>query len=444
MSIAPTDHYEAVAIFRASVIGPVMHRELARGQLVHELRELSAQRFRPPGAQSTRTYSVPTLERWLYAYRAEGLDGLRPERRSDCGYAQELTEEERELLLDIRREHPGASASLIIDTLVNEGRIDAGKISEPTLRRLYKAAGLPRTVVTKNKSANNGARLRWEADHPGALWHGDVCHFMQCKIAGKTTPVRIHGMLDDASRHDIALEARKTEKEEDMLVILVDALRIHGKPDAMYFDNGATYSGDILRTVCARLGITLLHAKPYDPQARGKMERFWRTLREGCLNFITNVASLEDLNARLKAFVEKRYRVSPHAGLLGKTPAKVYATRDPKVIDESTLRNALTIRNRRRVSNDSVLSFDGTSWELDQSYLAGQTVMVAYCFATPGEQPWVEHEGKRYVLRPLDAVKNSARKRAQRPDANEDKPMRIVEFDPVAALMEAEDVTKYF
>ncbi|MBK9262302.1 MAG: hypothetical protein IPM54_21165 [Polyangiaceae bacterium] len=104
------------------------------------------------------------------------------------------------------------------------------------------------------------------------------------------------------------------------------------------------------------------------------------------------------------------------------------------MIDESTLRNALTIRNRRRVSNDSVLSFDGTSWELDQSYLAGQTVTVAHCFATPGEPPWVEHEGKRYPLRPLDAVKNSARKRAQRPDAHEDKPTRFVEFDPVMAL----------
>jgi len=442
MSIEPTDHYEAVAIFRASVIGPVMHRELARGQLAHELRELSEQRFRPPGAKNSRTFAVPTLERWLYAYRAEGLEGLRPARRSDCGYAQELSNEERELLLDIRREHPGASVSLIIDTLVHEGRLEKDKISEPTLRRLYASEGLPRRAAKKTEGLK--ARLRWQAEKPGALWHGDVCHWMDCKIAEKTTPVRIHGMLDDASRDNIALEARKTEKEEDMLVILVDAIRRHGIPNAMYFDNGSTYRGDILQTVCARLGITLLHAKPYDPQARGKMERFWRTLREGCLNFMTGVASLEDLNARLKAFVEKRYRVSPHGGLLGKTPASVYATRDAKVIDESTLRNALTIRNRRRVSNDSVLSFDGTSWELDQSYLAGQTVMVAHCFATPGEPPWVEHEGKRYVLRPLDAVKNSARKRAQRAEAKEDKPMRVVEFDPVKALWETEDVTKYF
>ena len=435
MTIEPTDHGEAMAIFRASVIGPVMHRELAHGQLANELRDLSEQRFRPPGAKSTRTFSVPTLERWLYAYRAKGLDGLRPEKRSDSGYAQELSNEERELLLDIRRERPHASVPLILSTLVAEGRLEEDKISEPTLRRLYASAGLPRCIETDNASV----RLRWEADRPGALWHGDVCHFMQCQIAGKTTPIRIHGMLDDASRYGIALEAHLTEKEEDMLVIFVDALRRHGNPDALYFDNGATYRGDILQIVCARLGITLLHAKPYDPQARGKMERFWRTLREGCLNFITNVASLEDLNVRLKAFLDKRYHVSPHAGLLGKCPAKVYATREARVIEEPTLRAAMTVRNQRRISNDIVLSFDGTSWEIDQSYLAGKTVAVAHCFATPNEVPWVEHEGKRYVLRPLDAVKNGRSKRAQKVNPRSDKPTRIVEFDPVIALLEAED-----
>jgi putative transposase len=431
MNIEPTDHDEAVAIFRASVIGPVMHRELAHGQLSPELRKLSQERFRPPGAKNTRTFAVSTLERWLYAYRAEGLDGLRPQRRSDCGYAQELSDEERELLLDIRREHPDASVPLILKTLIDEGRIEEGKISEPTLRRLYAAEGLPRCVETENSSV----RLRWQAERPGALWHGDVCHWMQCQIAGKTTPIRIHGLLDDASRYGVALEAQMTEKEEDMLILLVDALRRHGIPDGLYLDNGATYRGEILRIVCARLGITLLHAKPYDPQARGKMERFWRTLREGCLNFLGNVASLEDANARLKAFLDKRYHVSPHAGLMGKSPSKVYATREPRVIDEQKLRAAMTVRNRRRVSNDNVLSFDGTSWEIDQTYLAGQTVMVATCFAMPNEAPWVEHEGKRLVLRPLDATKNGRRKRPSRIEPRADKPTRWVEFDPMDALM---------
>jgi transposase InsO family protein len=64
----------------------------------------------------------------------------------------------------------------------------------------------------------------------------------------------------------------------------------HGKCDALYVDNGATYRGAVLQLCCSRLGITLLHAKPYDAPARGKMERFWRRTREEALSHVGEVA----------------------------------------------------------------------------------------------------------------------------------------------------------
>ena len=432
--LKPSDHAERIAIFRATILGPVMLRDLAHGQLANELRVLSEARYRPPGASSTRTYQVPTLERWLYAYRARGLAGLRPEPRSDRGFAQELTEELRELLLDIRREHPSASVSLILDTLTEEGYFEKTQVSEPTVRRLYAAAGQPRQAKRGGKGGTT-TRLRWQTDRPGALWHGDVCHVTTCKLAGKPTPIRIHGMLDDASRYVVALEAHTTEKEVDMLGMLVDALRRWGKPDALYLDNGSTYRGEVLKTACARLQITLLHAKPYDPQARGKMERFWRTLRDGLLNYLGDVASLAELNTQLQAFLDKRYHVRPHAGLLGKSPAKVYAIREAGegAIDEAAFRLALTERTRRHVSTDNVISFDGVAYELDQGFLAGKNVTVAQCFVTPGELPWVEHEGKRLALRVLDPVKNARRKRPPRVEGA--KPIRATGFDPSKTLL---------
>ncbi len=433
MDLTPTDHGEAVAIFRATVIGPLMHRVLTHGQLAAELRALSAQRFRAPNGDSTRTYSVSTLERWLYAYRANGLEGLRPEPRSDRGFAQELPDELRELLLDIRREHPGASVPLILKTLVEEGRLDEGKISEPTVRRLYAAHNLRRHA--EKPKGESKTRLRWQAERPGALWHGDVCHLTGCTVGGKVTPIRIHGMLDDASRYVVALEAHFTEKETEMLALCVDAWRRHGNPDALYLDNGATYRGDILKTACARLGITLLHARPYDPQARGKMERFWGTLRRGCLDYLGAVASLADINATLRAFLDKRYHCAPHAGLLGKTPEKVYAARPARdsTVDEKALRTALTERTRRRVSGDNVVSIDGVLWQLDQGYLAGQIVTVARCFSVPNEPPWVELEGRRLVLHPVDPEANARLKRPARGPVCA-RPSRPVDFNPTRTL----------
>jgi putative transposase len=434
MELGPADPAEAVAIYRATVIGPLMHRVLTHGQLATELRGLSEQRFRPPGAHSTRTYSVPTLERWLYAFRSDGLAGLRPQPRSDRGFAQDLSEELRTLLLDIRREHPDASVPLILKTLVDEGRLEEGKVSEPTVRRLYVAHGLARRAA--RPEGESKTRLRWQAERPGALWHGDVCHVTGCTVGGKEMPIRIHGLLDDASRYVVALEAHTTEKEVDMLGMTVDALRRHGKPDGLYLDNGSTYRGEVLKTACARLGITLLHARPYDPQARGKMERFWRTLREGCLNYLGAVASLGDINATLRAFLDRRYHPAPHAGLLGKSPGKVYAARPAGegAVDEKTLRAALTERTRRRVSGDNIVSVDGVVWQLDQGYLAGQVVSVARCFVAPDEPPWVEHEGKRLLLHPLDPQRNARRKRPPCGGPAPDKPTRPVDFNPARTL----------
>jgi hypothetical protein len=159
-----------------------------------------------------------------------------------------------------------------------------------------------------------------------------VCHGTAIVIDARSLPVRIHGILDEASRYVIALEAFHHERESEMLALLVRAVRKHGPADALYLDNGATYRGHALSLACARMGTTLIHAKPYDAPARGKMERFWRTLREGCLDHTGSLGSLHDLNVRLWAFIDQHYHRAPHGGLLGKSPQSVYEA-SPRPVD---------------------------------------------------------------------------------------------------------------
>jgi putative transposase len=432
-ALAPKDHAEAVAIFRSEIVGALTRKELDHGELRAAFRALSQERFRPPGIRTTRRYSVTTLERWYYAYRAGGLAALRPAPRSDRGHAQDLLTEQRQLLIDIRREHRSASVPLILRTLVADGRLAPDTVSPATVRRLYVEHGLDR--VPMREGGGQKVRLRWEATSPGALWHGDVCYGPALTIDGKSRPLRIHALLDDASRYVVAIEARHTEREIDMLEILVRALRRHGPPDALYLDNGPTYIGEILRTACARLGISLLHARPYDAPARGKMERFWRTLREGCLDHLGSMASLHDVEVRLYAFLDQHYHTAPHASLLGRAPGAVYAEskRAPDDLDEQKLKDALTVRERRRVRADTTVSVDGQDWELDQGYLAGRVVTVGRSLLDG--QPWVEHEGQRLPLHPVDAKANAHRQRPpRRPGAQEVKP--VTPFDPAGALLD--------
>lgn len=185
--LAPKDHAEAVAIFRSEIIGALTRKELDHGELRDSFRMLAEQRFRPPGVDTTRRYSVATLERWYYAYRSGGLAALRPAPRSDRGHAQELSDEQRQLLIDIREEHRSASVPVILRTLVSDGRLEEGVISPATVRRLYVQHGLDR--VPMPEGGGQKTRLRWEAASPGALWHADVCHGPALTIGGVTRPL---------------------------------------------------------------------------------------------------------------------------------------------------------------------------------------------------------------------------------------------------------------
>jgi hypothetical protein len=184
------------------------------------------------------------------------------------------------------------------------------------------------------------------------------------------------------------------------------------------------------------MGTSLVHAKPYDAPARGKMERFWRTLREGCLDFTGALSSLHDVNVRLYAFVDERYHRSPHAGLMGKTPEAVFhaAPRHPDGFDEKQLRDALTVHARRRVRGDCTIPMDGEDWETDLGFLARRLVTVSRCMIDAAEPPWIEHEGVRHVLAPVDPRSNAKRPRAPslRDTAHESR----VPFDPPRALLD--------
>ncbi len=429
--LQPKDHAEAVALFRAQVIGPLTACDLSHGDLAEELRELSEKRFRPPWLPRSRSYALATLERWYYVYKLLGLDGLRPKPRSDRGYAQALTKEQRQLILQIAEERPEVSVSVLVRTLVADGRLGKGEVSEATVRRLLAGHGLDRKT---RRQRVKGRRRRWQAALPDNLWHADVCHGASLTVGGRKVPLRVHAILDDASRFIVAIRAFSSEREADMLELLVQSLRRCGPPATLYLDNGSTYRGEALHLACARMGIRVVHAEPYDPEARGKMERFWRTLREGCLDHIGACATLHDVQVRLLAFIGQHYHAAPHGGLVGRCPADVYATDAPprELITDDDLRTALTVRAKRRVRRDCTLSVGGIDWETEAGFLAGRKVSVARTLFDQKAAPWIEHEGETHMLTPVDPIANATRPRTSKNRAR--RGIDAVPFDPAGAL----------
>jgi putative transposase len=175
-----------------------------------------------------------------------------------------------------------------------------------------------------------------------------------------------------------------------------------------------------------------LHARPYDAPARGKMERFWRRMREEALSHIGQVASLAEVECKLRDWLARYYQGAPHAGILGRAPAARYAEGEKVRVTEDDLRAALTVRARRRVRRDTTISVDGTVYEIPLGYLAGQTITVATSLFD-GAEPVLELDGKRIALSVVDPTGNNKKPRPPRRPAPE-RPKNPVDFEPGRTL----------
>lgn len=433
MKLPKPTHREAIALFRLGVIGDLLTRDLERGELRRELRSRARQSYRPPGAERRRQYHFKTLQRWYYEAKKDLVGGLLPESRAR-GYALELAGEARELLLDVRRQHRSASAEQILEEAVRHGVVRQGAVSVSTLRRLYASEDLGRRSRRRAERGVVGRR-RWQAHRPSELWHGDVCHLVLQGEDGRPRRVLVHGLLDDASRFVVALAARQHERERDMLEVLCGALCRHPAPETLYLDNGSCYRGDVLKLVCKRLGIRLVHAEPHSPESRGKMERFWRTMRQRCTDHLAPSASLHDVNQALWSWQDADYSRRPHAGLMGDTPRRRYLEgleRQRVPLTPRELARALEVEVQRQVRKDGTFDLDSATWEVVGGHLTGKRIKLLVD-ALSGRLLSASYRGRPVRFGPCDPVANRRRRRQQAP---EPQPSRDVPFDPITALLE--------
>jgi putative transposase len=432
MTTSNVSQIEAVAQFRLGIIGDLLCRDLGPGELQDELKVRAARRYRPPASDVTRTFHWKTLQAWFYAAK-QGPRHLEPASRAR-GFGLALDDEQRRLLLQIRQEHRSASAELILREAVRSGLVKERAVSLSTLRRLYAASDLART--SKTRANRQKARHRWEMAKPCAMWHADVCHLWLRTPEGAPRKAYIHGFLDDASRFVLALQARSAERESDMLSVFCSALLVAPAPAVLFLDNGACYRGEALAHACSALGIRLVHASPHDPEARGKMERFWRTLRQRCTDHLSAHATLHDVNEALLSWLDADYRWHPHAGLMGSSPLKIWqegirGLPGPK--SPAELARALEVPTTRQVKKDGTFVVEGNTWEVGGRHLALKTIDLWIDPFT--DQPLrASYQGRPVAFGRCDKVANAHR---SQPKGTDIDPESSAPFDPIAGLLAA-------
>ena len=417
------EYRQALALFRYGLIAEFIQLPAGSRGLYARLREKANADYTIPGTKRTRV-APETLRHWLKDYRRAGFDALLPKGRADRGQSRSVPQAVADALVSLKDEHPALSIPQLIRAVREAGAApESVPLPASTVHRLLSRAGLMHKQPAQPSTQD---RRRFAFAHAGELWMSDVMHGPSVAIPGRgRRKTYLIAFLDDATRVVPYCAFTLSENTQAFLPVFKQALMRRGIPARLYVDNGANYRSQHLALVCAKLGVALIHARPYQPQGKGKMERWFRTLRAQLISRLTpaDTHSLDSLNRRLWAFVESEYHLTPHRGLEDQTPLDRWAMSADQVrlpgpsLDLDAL---FLFEAKRRVQRDRTVSLNGTLFEADAA-LVGQIVALRYDPALPasrGIEIW--HDG-RFVerVRPLDAYANCFVRR-NRPTQNLD------------------------
>lgn len=396
---------KAIAVFRFGVIADLIGRKLTRGEKESILKEKSSSKWDIP--YSTRTHiSRSTILSWLRSYEKERrLESLYPEARKDKGRSRVMDEETICALIRLKKERSGVSLPVIIKEARAKGIIPSHYgVSYATLYRIFKRHG-----VVEN-SPTYPDRRRFEAELPNDIWQSDCLHGPRVLSDGKMKKTYLFAFIDDMSRLIPHGEFYLNERIDWYIDALTKALLKRGLPRKLYVDNGPAFSTQILSHACASLGIALVHSTPYQPEGRGKIERFFKTVRMQFLSTIPDDLTLDELNTRLTEWIDA-YHTVEHSSIkdtpLGRYIRHIHLIREaPK-----DLMDHFRKRTTRKVDKDRTISLNGRLYEAPYE-LIGKTVTLLYHENDPSRVE-VVYNGLSYgMATPLDVHINAKIKRA--------------------------------
>jgi len=396
---------EQIALFRFGLIAPLLNGQV--DDVKTYLEQRSTENHHVP-YYGERKFTAKTIQSWLRTYQRHGFDALKPKYRSDRGRSRSLTQEQALHLLSLRKKHPGIPVSVFYDQLIKEGDLLPHEASYTTVYRLLKKQGLLGKDMVKTPE-----RKRFAYDTVNKLWQGDLSEGVYLSTdTGKKIKTYLIAFIDDCSRLVPFAQFVPNEKFDGLRTVFKEALIRRGIPNIIYVDNGKIYRADTLHLACASLGITLTHTKPYDPESKGKIERFFRTVKTRFFSQLKMrpAKSLEELNERFWKWLEEDYHRKPHASLEGKTPLDVYLSQvdhvrmieDPEALDPLFLKRA-----HRKVKHDGTISLSRQLYEVPPRFI-GEKIEIRF----DETNIWVYEDGQAITkAKPVNFTDNAHIKR---------------------------------
>ncbi|MGP3967683.1 DDE-type integrase/transposase/recombinase [Streptomyces sp. 6N223] len=345
-----------VALFRYSLIQDLLDPTLSTRQRGALCRRIAAAEHTDPFGRQVRV-SRNTLDRWARYYRTGGFAALVPEPRKAV---PRTPPEVLELAVALKKEKPERTAAQVRRIL---RQTQGWSPTDRTLQRHFAEAGLNVPPATQT-----GTFGRFEATRANELWTGDALHGP--KIAGRKT--YLFAFIDDHSRAIVGHRFGYSEDTVRLAAALRPALAARGVPESIYVDNGSAFVDTWLLRACASLAIRLTHSRPGRPQGRGKIERFFRTVRDQFLVELDDaaterIASLAELNRLFTAWVETVYHRTVHSETT-QAPIERWLASIPRPLplpSPADLREAFLWSETRTVTKTATVSLHGNTYQVD-------------------------------------------------------------------------------
>jgi len=376
---------EAIAQERVQLLAPL----LAEGLDPAKTKQLKTQICIQAGI------SDRTLRRYLAQYRAGGFNALKPKGkgREPQGTIPENVMEQAILL---RREVPSRSVAQIIQILEWEGLVPPGQVKRSTLQDRLSQRGYSTRHMKLYQSSGVASR-RFQQKYRNKLWHSDIKYgpYLPVGQDGTKKQVYLVTFMDDATRFILHGEFYPTLDQVIIEDCFRKAIQKYGIPEAVFFDNGSQYRTKWMNRACAKMGIRLLFARPYSPEATGKVERFNRVV-DSFLNeaSLEKPQTLDQLNRLFWVWLEECYQHKPHSSLANNmSPEATYHSdkKALKFLDPETIANAFLHLEERKVDKSGCISFQGEKYEVGLPFI-GCKVNVVYDPADIS-QLTIEYEG---------------------------------------------------
>jgi transposase InsO family protein len=377
---------DAIASQRVQLLSPL----LAEGLDAAKARLIKARICEQTGL------SERTLRRYLTQYQTDGFSGLRPKGKGASTQRETIAPEVLEQAILLRREVPGRSISQIIQILEWEGQVAPGQLKRSTLQEKLAERGYSTRQMRMYAETGVAAR-RFQQKYRNRLVHSDIKYGPYLPIGPDGTKKQVYlvTFIDDATRFVLHGEFYPTLDKVIVEDCFRQAITKYGVPEAVYFDNGKQYKTKWMTRACSKLGIRLLFAKPYSPEATGKVERFNRVVD----SFLAEAAlekpqTLDKLNSLFWVWLDECYQNKPHSALGEKVSPHIAYQSDKKplrFLDPVVVANAFLHCEERKVDKAGCISFAGQKYEVGLPFI-GCTVDVIYDSADTSELT-VEYQG---------------------------------------------------